>query len=241
MDEKLTKAWRAWRSDPSPENALEWAILQARTLDTGPSETPLDQITWNNYTLPNGDTIEDHVLAAVSVYFGREADEVVVGELSWLTQCHFWLLGTRPGPAAIAMIGKFYADHDMELAVGDETRAATDYEQATEEGSVNNLRREIRRLRSENDRARRESVSGVLDQLREAQKEIAKLNKDLESKEGYLKMRNSEIERLRKEAQKKNKELKADLCKLANLEKSNSILRQENDRLARLLQEKSKP
>jgi len=220
---------------------MEWAVLQARTQSVGPSETPLHEVQWVKYRPTSGSHIlRDHVEAAVNVYFGRDMEDVVVGELSWLTQCHYWLLGTRPGPAAISLLGKFYQDHDMELVVGDEDRANKDYEQATEEGSVAQLRREIARLRQDLNKARAESAQGARAQLKKSQAEVAKLKTELENKKSFLDLRNSELKRLRKEVQE-SKELKADLCKLANLEKSNSILREENNRLAKLLQAKAKP
>ncbi len=121
MDDQEQRAWRAWVSEQTLENAQQWAIARCRSIGQ-PKGTEL---------VSELEDLDDKLHAvleeAADVYLSKPYDEALIVDYHWLTQCHYWLLEARPSPGMIAKVGKLYAEHDMELVLGEEAQARFDH------------------------------------------------------------------------------------------------------------------
>lgn len=217
MDLRKKEAWRAWVTDPVPENAQRYCSEHART----------ERRSGKNQRLSDLETglelrISDTLKAAVELYLDQDWEDAYVEDLDALTECHYWLL-EGVSPRVLRQLSEFHEKHDMVLREGDERQFRAEHDRAKQRESEGS--RWLTRAKSA-------EISLKLreNKIKRLNLEISGLNKeivDLKRDEG-IKQRDREIEDLKRQIGKSRDEVA-----------SMGILRKENERLTRLLQEKN--
>lgn len=186
---------------------MRWAVAKSRSEGQPEGETPL--VT----TLTDAYDVTETLRNACQVYLGREAEECIAQELHWLNASHFWALPFKPSPRTMRGLARFYTDHGMELAEGDEDLAQADYEEARE-----------RNDQLESYRARADRSHAEAGMWKEKCAVLQRKHDRMQADFAYA-----------TDAQT----LKAYQAKIANLEHIVSIKTEENERLSRTLQSKA--
>lgn len=218
MDRRKKEAWRAWTAEPIPENAQRYCAEHARTERRSGKDQLLSGLG-KGLQLRVSDTLK----AAVELYLDQEWEETYVEDLDGLTECHFWLL-ENVSPSVLRRLSEFYEKHGMTLREGDEPRVRELHGRAKSReqgGSRWKARAQTAESSLKFSKSREEDLKGKIDDLK---KEIKALERD----EG-VQRRDQEIADLHHELSKSSAEVA-----------SMAILRRENERLTKLLQEKSK-
>ena len=211
-DKRLTKAWRDWVVDQSPEAAQRYCVELARAEKAPASATILSHgIDWSAF--PRHNAAQAAIYMAAKTYLSMEPDETCLEELAWVSEEHYFLLG-NVSPSIMRTIAKVYKAHGMELKAGDEAEAESDYE------------------RSKNTTSR----SGAA-RIRELEREKASLRVDLDDAVRMREFYKSESKRAKDRLVTLEGDRKQQLD-FAGLEASYDILMKENRRLSSLLEKK---
>lgn len=218
MDRRKKEAWRAWVTDPVPENAQRYCSEHARTERRSGKNQRLSDLEVG-LELRVSDTLK----AAVELYLDREWEDAYVEDLDALTECHYWLL-EGVSPRVLRQLSEFHEKHDMVLREGDERQVRAEHDRA-------------KARETEGSRWKTRANSAEID-LKLEKNKIKRLNLDI----GRLKREIKEHER-DEGIEKRDREiadLKIQLGKRQDEIASMGILRRENERLTQMLQEKNK-
>lgn len=147
---------------------------------------------------------------ACDVFLGTPFDQVAAGDLHWITESHYWLLKNRPSPRTLRELSRFYADCGLELGVGEEEEARRDHDAGLERQRGNQA------WKNAAERAQRD--------LDVSKKQASRLQREVNTLKSELARSNvNELSRLK--------------ANNAGLEASYRSVKEENERLTRLLQE----
>jgi hypothetical protein len=202
MDSRERETWRRWVTEQTPEAAVAWAKAHGRAMQRDAPETFLKEAS--ELVDPR---LRAALEAAAKLYVDRPLEEVLLVDMDWLTECHFWLVD-GVGPATLRQVASFYETRGMKLETGSEDQAAQDAAQA---------------------RARVKAASHVEWKV-----------DCLQADKKRLKAKIAELEQTIRDlaAGKVANKLRAELSEAREDAVSIDILRKENERLVKLIQER---
>jgi hypothetical protein len=200
---------------------MAWATAHGRALQPGDIEVFLEPLLEREVS----ERLCFVLAAAAERYVDLPTSKVLLSDLAHLTQCHYWLL-SGVSPPVLGEVSAFYEKHALRLKIGEEESARSEYDKAMARSNGES------RWKVDYDRAVREN--------KHLETKCKRLEHEKKILEGKLKATKAKLEG-DEEIKAKNveiKKLERELHETAKKTYSMDILRKENERLVRLLQEK---